>query len=79
MKWFWWISGVLVFLALKDSTYHWGTDPWVYYTVMISILVVFSTLGELAEKRKEKILQDERDREANEVAKVLLDNIESKK
>ena len=78
VKWFWWISGVLIYLALQDTKYHWGAESWVYYTVMLSILLIFSTLGELADRRKEKILQGQRDREANAAAKVLLDSVQKK-
>lgn len=68
MKWFWWIGGAILYLALKSPT---GNDSSGMLVVLFVVLMGAMLLGQKAAASAKRKEQEERDRQANELAQSL--------
>ncbi|WP_223414318.1 MULTISPECIES: hypothetical protein [unclassified Pseudomonas] len=72
MQWFFWILGLVIYFVFRDPS---GNVNWLYMGGLVLVIAVFSAIGKSFQEENERKKQEVRDREANEVAKELLKDI----
>jgi hypothetical protein len=69
MKWFWWIGGAVLYIALKNPN---GRDPPGMWLLLLAVLVAASMLGQSSAAKQKKREQEERDHLAAQAAEQAL-------
>lgn len=68
MKWVWWIGGAICYLIYKNEFSSGTTFDFV---ALVLILLFATMMGERADRSRKILEQQERDREANDIARQL--------